>query len=145
MSLFCCFSFFSFFCNQEAELGSLSGRPASCSSAAGEEAPFPHSWVLWGPPRRAHIDNDCLVMGLAEGRPQLCHFVKRQLHISWPFLSGEGGRGVRSSLSFQLHQNSWHIALFLKVRSDSTSGVKHLYLMLATNFNELDQWWWREE
>lgn len=95
--------------------------------------------LFGGPHRRAHIYNGCLVTELAEGGPELCHFVKRQLRVCWPFLSGGEGRKEPSSLSLQLHQNSGHVGLSLKVRSDSTSGVQHSYLMLAMNFNELGQ------
>ena len=108
----------------EAEQGSLSGRPASCLSALGEEALFPHSWVLWDPQRTAHVKNGCLVIELAdapqlraEGCLGLCHFVNRQLHVCWLFLSGERGKEGRKghcSLSFHLH--SWTQAFLSRSR-----------------------------
>ena len=89
---------------QEAEQDSLSGRSASCLSALGEESPGPKFLSAFGSTKDDPYENDCLVIELADapqlrekGCPGLCHFVKRQLYVCRPFLSGEGGKEGRNN------------------------------------------------
>lgn len=85
--------------NQEAEQGSLSGRPVSCFSSLGEERPVPEFQSALRPPKGSPYEKDFLVTELAgapqlgkEGCPGLGDFVERQLYVCWPSLSGAGGK-----------------------------------------------------